>query len=52
MATKIPNYRKINQTAMKIYQHLAFKDCKKFTQIRTIGLKMYHLATLAYIVEF
>jgi hypothetical protein len=31
----------------KIYQHLPLQDPPKFTQIGILGLKIYHLATLA-----
>jgi hypothetical protein len=42
----IPNYHKIDQMSIKIYQHLPLQDPLQFTQIKIFGLKIYHLATL------
>jgi hypothetical protein len=46
LVTKIPYARKLDQMAIKYYQHLPSKDPTKFTQIGIFGLKINHLATL------
>jgi hypothetical protein len=46
MATKIPNCRKIDQMAIKIYQHLPMQDSPEFNHFGIFGLKICHLATL------
>jgi hypothetical protein len=45
MEQNIPNSRKIDQIAIKIYQHLQLQDPKKLTQIGISGLKTCHPAT-------
>jgi hypothetical protein len=45
MTINIPNGRK---NGRKIYQRLLLQDPPKFTQLGIFGLKIYHLATLAW----
>jgi hypothetical protein len=47
MATKLPNVRKIDQTALvhKIYHHIPLQDPTKFTQIWIFGFKLVHLSS-------
>jgi hypothetical protein len=50
-------YYKIYQMAVKcfnghkIYQHFAFRDPQKYTQIGIFGLKIYDLATLPEVTK-
>jgi hypothetical protein len=43
----IPNYHKMYQMAIKIFQPFPIQGPPKFTQIWIFCLKIYHLATLA-----
>jgi hypothetical protein len=42
------NGRKVDQMALKIYQHIRLQDPQKFAQIGIFGLRICHLATLPH----
>jgi hypothetical protein len=46
------NCRKIYQMTIKNSKHFKSKDPLKYTPIVIIGMKIYHLATLAKTVKF
>jgi hypothetical protein len=37
---------------MALYQHFTFKGPRNYTQIEDFGMKIYHLATLVYVLAF